>query len=242
LASLRYGWPLALPLRLKPWLSLPSAKLNPVYTNPDELFDVLDEFGIPTGETKPRALVHRDGDWHRSFHLWIVKDGTHVLFQRRSHKKDLEANKLDVTVGGHFGAGETLLEVVREVEEEIGLKVQLKDLHFIETRQGERHYENAVDREFVDVYALRCDQKLDAYYLQCDEVSVLYEVPIDKAIELYRDGTFVAVYGYDCQQRTNNALLVSDDLIEGSGAEVVETLLKVKGWLEVESAEQRSEG
>jgi isopentenyldiphosphate isomerase len=203
-----------------------------MYTDPDELFDVLDEFGIPTGETKARALVHQDGDWHRSFHLWIVKDGTHILLQKRSHKKDLEPNKLDVTVGGHFGAGETLLEVVREVEEEIGLKVELKDLHYIETRQGERHYERAIDREFVDVYALQCDQALDQYYLRCDEVSVLYEVPLDKAIDLYQDGTFVAVYGYDCQQRNNNALLVVDDLIQSSRVEVVQTLLKVKAWLE----------
>jgi isopentenyldiphosphate isomerase len=203
-----------------------------MYNDPDELFDVLDEFGTPTGETKARENVHRDGDWHRSFHLWIVKDGKHVLFQRRSHKKDLEPNKLDVTVGGHFGAGETLLEVVREVEEEVGLRVELKDLQYIETRQGERYYEQAIDREFVDVYALRCDQALEAYYLQCDEVSVLYEVPLDKAIELYQDGTFVAVYGYDCQQRNNNALLVADDVIEGSRLEVVATLVKLKAWLE----------
>jgi isopentenyldiphosphate isomerase len=206
-----------------------------VYTDRDELFDVLDSFGVPTGETKPRSLVHRDGDWHRSFHLWIIKDGTHVLLQRRSHKKDLEGGKLDVTVGGHFGAGETLLEVVREVEEEIGLKVGLKDLHYLETRQGVRHYEQAIDREFVDVYALRCDQGLDEYFIQCDEVSVLYEVPLEGAIELYRDGTFVAVYGYDCQQRTNNALLVEDDLIQSSRGEVVETFLKLKAWLEQNS-------
>lgn len=214
-----------------------------MYTDPDELFDVLDSFGIPTGETKPRSLVHRDGDWHRSFHLWIIKDGTHVLLQRRSRKKDLEGGKLDVTVGGHFGAGETLLEVVREVEEEIGLKVQLKDLHFIETRQGVRRYENAVDREFVDVYVMRCDKALEEYFIQCDEVSVLYEVPLDKAIELYRDGTFVPVYGYDCQGRTNNALLVEDDLIQSSRAEVVETFLKLKAWLEEgSSAESGGQG
>ncbi len=202
-----------------------------MYTDPDELFDVLDELGVPTGETKARALVHRDGDWHRSFHLWIIKDGPHVLLQRRSHKKDLEPNKLDVTVGGHFGAGETLLEVVREVEEEIGLSVELKDLYYLETRQGERHYENAIDREFVDVYALRCDQGLEQYYLRCDEVSVLYEVPLDKAIDLYEKGEFVAVYGYDCQQRTNNALLIEADLIQSSRVEVVQTLHKIKAWL-----------
>jgi hypothetical protein len=63
-------------------------------------------------------------------------------------------------------------------------------------------------------------------------VSVLYEVPLDKAIDLYQDGTFVAVYGYDCQQRTNNALLIETDLIQSSRSEVVATLNKIKVWLE----------
>ncbi|MGL4608418.1 MAG: NUDIX hydrolase [Trueperaceae bacterium] len=202
-----------------------------MYADANELFEVLDELGIPTGEIKPRALVHRDGDWHRSFHLWIVKENTHVLLQRRSPKKDLEGGKLDVTVGGHFGAGETLLEVVREVEEEIGLRVELKDLHYLGMRQTQRRYDHAIDREFIEEYAMRCEQPLDHYFLRCDEVSVLYEVPLEKALELYRDGGFVAVYGYDCQQRTNNALLVEADVIEVSRADVVTTLLKLKEWL-----------
>ena len=194
------------------------------YSDPNELFDVLDASGKPTGEQKPRALVHRDGDWHRSFHLWIIKDGNYVLFQRRSTEKDLEPNKIDVTVGGHFKAGETLADVVREVEEEVGLKVKPETLHFLGTRQGERRYEHAIDREFLDVYVLRCDQPLDQYYLRCEEVSILYEVPIEKAIDLYQNGGFVAVYGYDCMQRNNNALLIEDDLIQQSRREVVETL------------------
>ena len=71
----------------------------------DEFLDVLTEEGLPTGRTKRRTEVHRDGDWHRSFHLWIVKEGRYVLLQRRSQAKDLEPNKLDVAVGGHFSAG-----------------------------------------------------------------------------------------------------------------------------------------
>jgi isopentenyldiphosphate isomerase len=201
------------------------------YSDPDELFDVLDEQGHPTGEQKPRALVHRDGDWHRSFHLWVIKDGQHVLFQRRSKEKDLEGGKIDVTVGGHFRAGETLSDVVREVQEEIGLKVKPAELHFLETRKGERHYDKAIDREFVEVYALRCDQPLHDYHMICSEVTTLYEVPIDKALELYQHGQFVAVYGYDCMQRNNNALLIEDDLIYQSRPEVIETLEKIQAWL-----------
>jgi isopentenyldiphosphate isomerase len=201
-------------------------------TEADELFDVLTQNGAVTGQTKPRALVHQDGDWHRSFHLWIIKDGRFVLLQRRSRNKDLEAGKVDVTVGGHFRAGESLEHVVREVEEEIGLFVRPKDLHFLETRKAERHYPQAIDREFQEIYVYCCDQPLQDYYLNPAEVDVLYEVPLEAAIALHRDGQYVAASGFDAQQRNNNALLIKADLIEQARADVVETLLLIKAWLD----------
>ena len=196
----------------------------------DELFDVLDVSGEPTGETKPRPQVHKDGDWHRSFHLWIVKDD-YVLLQRRSKMKDLEPDKVDVSVGGHYRAGETLNEVVREVEEEVGLFVRPEALHHLTTQKAERRYENAVDREFQEVYVLKNEQELEHYYLDCAEVSVLYEVHLDKAIDLYQNGGFAPVSGWDCQQRTNNALLLEGDLIDQAREQTVETLKLIKAWL-----------
>lgn len=197
----------------------------------DELFDVLDVNGEPTGETKPRAEVHRDGDWHRSFHLWIVRDD-YVLLQRRAKTKDLEADKVDVTVGGHYRAGETLSEVVREVEEEVGLFVRPEALHHLTTQKAERHYDHATDREFQEVYVLKNDQPLEHYYLDCAEVSVLYELQLGRAIELYQNGGFAPVSGWDCQQRVNNALLLESDLIVRAREQTVETLKLVRGWLE----------
>lgn len=196
-----------------------------------ELLDVLTPDGIPTGEVRPRDEVHREGLWHRSFHLWIVKEGRYILFQRRANTKDLEANKLDVTVGGHFGTGETLKEVVREVEEEVGLRVSLAALRYLETRPVERIYPHATDREFQEVYVLRCDQELDQYALNRDEVYVLYEVPLARAIELYRDGTPVAAAGFDAYRRPNHALLIPEDTIEQARAEVVDVLEKIASWL-----------
>jgi isopentenyldiphosphate isomerase len=197
----------------------------------DEWFDVLTAEGQWTGQTKPRAQVHQQGHWHRSFHLWIVKDRHFVLLQRRSRKKDLEGGKVDVSVGGHFRAGEGLEQVIREVEEEIGLLVRPSDLHFLETRKVERHYPQAIDREFQETYVFCCDQPLQDYYLNPAEVEVLYEVPLEAAITLYRDGQFVAASGFDAQQRHNNALLITADLIEQARADTVETLMLIKTWL-----------
>jgi isopentenyldiphosphate isomerase len=132
-----------------------------------ELFDVCDAEGRPTGLAKPRALVHRDGDWHRSLHLWVVSRepalGTRVLFQRRSLDKDTWPGALDVAVAGHLSAGESVEDALREAEEEIGVAVRPEDV----VRLGERFREDAtqpgvVDREVQAILAVVIDVPLAA--------------------------------------------------------------------------------
>lgn len=204
------------------------------YQDPqDELLDVLDESGTPTGEVKARAAVHRDGDWHRCFHLWVVRDDGYVLVQRRSRHKDVEPNKIDTTVGGHFASGETLPDVVREVEEEVGLSVHVDALHYLETRRLERHYPALIDREFQDVYVLREQQPLEHYAPHQFELTALYEAPLARLIDLYEHGTSLAVAGWDGYGRRNDALLSASDVIEHDRVQMAETLKKVQAWLEM---------
>ncbi len=196
-----------------------------------EVLDVLNPAGLPTGEVKARDEVHRNGDLHRTFHLWIVREGRNVLLQRRSPLKDLEPGKLDVAVGGHFGAGETLADVLREVEEELGVTVRLGELTYLCTTHALREYEGIRDNELQETYLLRRDVPLESYTLAQDEVDVLYEVPIVGALELFGNGTPLAAAGYDAYGRQNNALLIVDDLIEQARAEVIARLEQIQGLL-----------
>lgn len=191
---------------------------------------MLDETGQPTGERKARSQVHQDGDWHRSIHIWVVNADGQTLFQRRAPGKLIEAGKIDVSVGGHFGAGEGLAQVMREVEEELGFLPTPDELTRLDSRKTERFYDDAIDREFQDVYALRRDAPLNTYQLDCAEVTVVYEVPIAGAIELFRDGTPLAVAGWDCQGRVNNALLHDGDLIHRARSETVKVLGLLDAW------------
>ena len=195
----------------------------------EEILDILNEAGEIIGQ-KPRSLVHKDGDWHRSFLLWIV-NANDVLLQRRSKKKVLEAFKVDTTVAGHFGTGETLNDVLRETEEEIGLFVRPEEITLLTQNKVERFYDNATDREFQDVYILEKKQPLDYYYLDCQEVFAIYEVNIDLLIELYENGSFAAANGWDCQQRRNNALLIELDLAKQARADTLEILKRIKLWM-----------
>jgi isopentenyldiphosphate isomerase len=201
----------------------------------DELLDVLDESGAATGVTKARSAVHRDGDWHRVLHVWVAgEDGTLIL-QRRSRFKDLEPGKVDVTVGGHLQAGESVFDAAREAEEEIGLEVRPERLAHLGTWRSERRYPEALDREFQEVFALVCDWPLERYALDCREVYLLYEVPLERALELYRHGTPVPVSGYDCQFRRNDALLIPEDLIDQARSDVAEQLQALAAWLAAEA-------
>ena len=198
----------------------------------DEMLDVLDEVGLPTGQTKTRTAVHADGDWHRTFQLWIVREERLVLVQRRARGKSIEPGRLDVTVGGHYRQGETLRDVVREAEEEIGLTVRPGQLAYLGQVKASRSYPDGTDREFQEVYAVRDERPLDTYVLRCDEVDTLYEVPIEKLIALVRSGSYVAVAGFDCMQRVNNALLVEDDLVPQGRERNVKVLERLQAWIE----------
>lgn len=51
-------------------------------------FDIFTMKGVPTGEVKARGLVHRDRDWHRSVHVWLVdREKQLVALQKRSPNK-----------------------------------------------------------------------------------------------------------------------------------------------------------
>ena len=94
-----------------------------------EYFDVLDERGNKTGKIKKREDVHRDGDWHKSIHIWIVNDKNEVLLQKRSSNKDCYPNMWDISCAGHLTAGDTSISgALREIKEELGLDISLSQL------------------------------------------------------------------------------------------------------------------
>jgi isopentenyldiphosphate isomerase len=150
--------------------------------DPAERFDIVRADGSPTGRTKARGAVHRDGDWHRAIHVWVMGeagDGPFLLFQQRSERKDTWPGRLDATVGGHLRAGETLTDALREVEEEIGAAAPPDKLRPLGVRicanEGEA---GVVDRELQDVFLLRDDRPLSGYRLHPAELAALVSFPL----------------------------------------------------------------
>ncbi len=159
------------------------------FTSFEELFDVLDRAGRLTGERKSRKLVHRDGDWHRAFHCWVVVTTGEfepgVIIQRRGRMKDTWPDRLDVSVGGHFAAGEVLADVIREMDEEIGQVAPITELRPLGTRISiGGHRDGVLDNEFQDVYLWQTPLPFEAFTPNPDEVASIELVTVRDLVSL----------------------------------------------------------
>ena len=138
----------------------------------EELIDVLDENGAPTGVVKEKGAVHRDGDWHRSSHIWIVS-GRNVLLQRRALAKPSWPGLWDISVAGHISAGESAIDAaVREAREEIGIEIAPAEIAHIGTLRYQCVLRDGyVENEIHEVYLLRRDVDLSSLTLDPSEVA-----------------------------------------------------------------------
>jgi isopentenyldiphosphate isomerase len=155
--------------------------------DPDEPFDIVTADGSPTGRVKPRAEVHRDGDWHRAIHVWVAglddQGAPFLTLQRRSPHKDTWPARLDATVGGHYRAGETLAETLREIEEEIGIVPDPRKLRPLGIRVCANEAQpGIIDREIQDVFLLRDDRPLADFRPNPAELAALVRFPLETLV------------------------------------------------------------
>ncbi len=158
----------------------------------EEIFDIVNESGQPTGRTVTRSLAHRKGIRHRTSHVWLVrtKDGRlQILLQKRSDSKDSNPGCYDISSAGHIPAGEDFAEsALRELYEELGVQAQPKDLVVCGQRAFEYkkvfHEEVFHDNQVSRVFLAFCDADEDAYILEESEVSEVRWFDFDECVEL----------------------------------------------------------
>ena len=56
-----------------------------------EILDIINEDGKVIG-SKERKEVYKDGDLHRTIHIWIINSNKELLVQKRSQKKETFPN------------------------------------------------------------------------------------------------------------------------------------------------------
>ena len=154
----------------------------------EELFDVLNEDGSRTGQTKARGLVHRDGDLHGASHVFVIRhmaEGLQVLMQKRSADKDSFPSCWDTSAAGHLDAGEDFdRAALRELQEELGVTgakpsyIFTQRVEYTENFHGKAFHDNEIDH----VYIVEIDEPESYFHPEPCEVECVQWQDADKVL------------------------------------------------------------
>lgn len=151
-----------------------------------EILDIYDAKMNHIG-TASREEVHKLGYWHQTFHCWIIRsenEKKYVIFQIRDKEKNVAPNKLDITAAGHLKAGETKEDGLRELEEELGVRAKIENLHYLGIRITASENSKQINKEFAQVYMLHDDTPINKYTLQEGEVAGLVQIELLDGLRL----------------------------------------------------------
>lgn len=156
-----------------------------------ELFDVVDEKGIPTGEIVERSLAHKNGTRHRTAHIWVIKEKEgriSVLLQKRAMNKDSFPGRFDTSSAGHIQAGDEPKEsAIRELGEELGIFAREEELEYAGTfninYEKEFHDKIFRDNEVAFVYVYKKPVEIEKLTIQKEELDLVEWFEADYVLE-----------------------------------------------------------
>lgn len=181
----------------------------------------------------PRKEVHKQGHWHETFHCWFVRrenNQTFLTLQLRSKMKKDFPNLLDITAAGHLLDTESVQDGVREIEEEIGIKVNMTDLIPVGRIKNELIFNQFIDREFCHVYLYVTSLENEQFTLQEEEVSGMFQARLEDLKALYKEKTSeIKVNGFTVGEdgsRSEGVISVRKESFVPHGKTYMQTLFK----------------
>lgn len=153
----------------------------------EEILTIYDAFNRPKG-TASRLEIHSKGLWHRSVNFIVLdlKKRT-VIFQDSNTLDTYNSEKFFVKMnGGHVHGENMLQEAGRELDEELGLKIDKADyVHFLGIYQISFEPTNEfVNREFMYFYITSFSDAFEKIDMDGNEVKSVFEINIDEAVDL----------------------------------------------------------
>ena len=157
--------------------------INIYYCMVDDVIDIVNEKNKIL-EQQLKSKAHKEGLLHRVAHVWMHNSKGGVLLQLRAKNKLLFPNMWDVSAAGHILAGEeVIISALREVEEEIGLKLEKKDLEFIDILRTHVKANDFENNEFAYLYLYKFEGNISKLVLQEEEVQEIKFFPIEEIEE-----------------------------------------------------------
>ena len=136
-----------------------------------------------------KQVVHRNCIWHIVFTCQIFNSRDNcVYFQKKAPNRYSfsRPDYVDISVGGHYEAGENIEDGIREIYEETGLSdIKFQDLISIGIRQtASTIAENYIANEFQHVYLLDYKGDFSDLLKENEETSGFVKLDIDDVLNL----------------------------------------------------------
>ena len=147
-----------------------------------ELLDIIDECGNPTGEVMDKEKVHDLNLLHFEIGVFVMNCEKEILLQKRAATKRFNPNKWGLCAG-HVASGEKIEDAaLRELEEEIGLKISLDDLKLLENMEVKIRENNSHITRYFYVVTNEKDFKI-----QEEELSEVKWYKLDDIINMIQN-------------------------------------------------------
>lgn len=152
-----------------------------------EILDIYDEKGNYLGK-EDRNIVHQKALWHNTVHCWLYDKEGNIYFQIRK-----EEQKLYTTASGHVKAQETIKEAFgREVEEEIGIKIEYDKAELVNVYKFTMDKEKKDgtifrDRAFSNVYVCIFDGKYKDFQFDEEEILGVVKLNAQHTLEVLKN-------------------------------------------------------
>ena len=160
--------------RVQEWLNL--------QTGADELWDLLDEDGNPTGKTHRRGDPLAPGERHLSVSVWMRNSRGEFLLTQRAANKGYP-HLWECTGGAAVAGDDSLSAALRELREETGLIARPEN--------GQRLFRFAHPDGFSDVWLFKQDFNLDDVVFQPGETCGAQCASPERILEMQSEGLLV---------------------------------------------------
>ncbi len=148
-----------------------------------EYYDVLTVYRYPTRRVRARGEALEEGEYRHGAEIWIFHNDGRLMITRRHLKKEGNPGKWECTAGLVTTGESTFTTILREAEEEIGIRFEPHQIRKVGTK--------LCGREYLDVFTAVTDRTIESLILQPTEVIDARYVTWDELKSMLDSGEFV---------------------------------------------------
>ena len=152
-----------------------------------EMIDLYDADRVRLGKLAEKEAKMKKGEFRMVVHICVINSKGQLLIQQRSSTKKNFPNVWDLTLGGNVQAGENArMAAQRELEEELGLKVdfsEIRPLYTFNFKEG-----------FDDMFVIEKDVKASDIKFVDGEVQAVKWATREEILSLIEQKKFIQYF------------------------------------------------